>query len=127
MSDEKQFYYDKYKILDVTDLDEKYKSVKLEANEHGEFVYIILPEWEYLSVVTDEPSDATTVRNKRAIVITDKLYDILKDMDVRMEDISFVMNKLVTKLQGVEEDENNKRLGVDSRYDIRLKTHIDKL
>ena len=123
---ETQFYYENKKILEVTDLENSDKSVKLEIKENEEFEYVVLPAWELAAVMTEQLSTASDSRNSRAIVITDLLYGVLKEKDVRLEDVSFVLNKLVSKLSGAEEDENNQRLGVKNKYEIRLKTHIDK-
>lgn len=117
-------YYEKYKIITVDDGIDGNKRVRLEIPE-GDDIVIDVPEWELLAVQTEEPSDATETRNTRANIIVDELYEVLKNKNIRLEDISFITQKLLSKLQGIEEDGTNKLLGVGSRYEIRI-GHYDK-
>jgi len=117
-------YYEKYKIMTVEDGVDGNKRVRLQIPDSDDIV-IDVPEWELEAVQTEEPSDATETRNTRANIIVDELYEILKAKNVRFEDISFITQKLLTKLQGIEEDGTNKLLGVGNRYEIRI-GHYDK-
>lgn len=100
------------------------KRVRLQIPESDDIV-IDVPAWELEAVQTETLSDATETRNTRANIIVDELYEILKNKNIRLEDISFITQKLLTKLQGIEEEGTNKLLGVDNRYEIRI-GHYDK-
>jgi len=124
MSEEKQMYFEEYKIKNVTDGVEGVKRVRLEIPDKNDLI-IDVPEWELVATMTDEPSDATETRNKRVNIIVDKIYDLLKEHDVKAEDIGFMQQKLVGKLSGIEEKAINEKFGVENKYDIRIK-HWDE-
>ena len=58
-----------------------------------------LPQWEYDAVITEEKSDATSGRNNRAIPVARKIIDILEEMDVRVEEIGFYLQKVLQSLK----------------------------
>ena len=128
MTEEIQFYYESFKIVDVAEDTDGTRKLKLEIpkEDGNEYIFITLPEWEYKATVTEHPSDASEARNSRTVVVVDKLYAILKEMDVRVEDIGFISQKLLSKFGGIEEKAINETFGVDNKYNIRLASHYDK-
>lgn len=128
MTEEIQFYYENFKIVDVAEDDSGKKMLKLEVpkEDGNEYIFVTMPEWEYKASVTDHPSDPSESRNSRSIVVVDRLYEVLKEMDVRVEDIGFLCQKLLSKFGGVEEKATNDAFGVDNKYNIRLASHYDK-
>lgn len=115
-------YLDKFEILNVDDGIEGNKRVQIKTGEEeGDNLIIDIPEWELAAVMTETPSDSSEVRNKSAIVVVDKIYDLLKEMNIRIEDVSYIIQKLLSKLSGIEEKKTNELLGVEDKYEVRIK------
>jgi hypothetical protein len=118
-------FYEQYEIKNVLEGDKGYTRVQLVIPDADD-VIIDVKTWEYDEVVSEKPSDASEVRNKRAVYVVDKMYEVLKELDIRTGDIGFIMQKLLAKLGGIEEKAINDAFGVSIKQDIRLKRHWDK-
>ena len=122
---EKQMYYENCKIINVVTKDGM-STLQLKSRiKDGKDIIMVVPEWELAAVMTEKPSDATEVRLKRSIIIVDEMYDVLKNRNIRMEDISFISQRLNLKIEGIEEEGTNKMLDVNNKYEIRV-GHFDK-
>ena len=122
-------YYERDPILDVKDGVEGYKRVHLDTSkrdEKGEIrgeesnVIIDIPEWELAAVMTEEVSDLNEGRNKRAIYITEKLFEVFDKHDVKACELNVIAQKLVGKLNIVEDEATNRAFGVENSEEIRL-------
>jgi hypothetical protein len=127
------FYEDK-KILNVEELEDGNKRVEVEIepieNEDGSkdvSEKFTIPGWELAAVATEEKSDSSDARNKRAIIVVDEIYKVIKEKNIRTCEISFVMQKLLAKLQGIEEQAINNCFGVDNKDEIRIGNWENKL
>jgi len=118
-------YFQGHKIIDVEDGKEGYQRVKLvesvnpDTGEENIEVWDITG-WELEVTATPFVSDATTGRNERAIYVVDKLYELIKDLDVRIEEIPYSLNKLLEKCKGVEEQVRLNLLGKTKGIDVRI-------
>jgi len=128
-------YYEDKKILNVDDIDDRTKRVTLELdppikNADGtEDVAekITLMDWELQSVGTNVKSDASEGRNSRANYIVDKLWDLLLEHNVATTEISFILQKLLAKMSGVESKVWLNVLGVSEEKEVRLGHWQEKL
>lgn len=119
-------YYEKYEIKEAKDgVVEGTKRVTIKTSEKEEVSFDV-PEWELATVMTEEPSDAGEARNKRAIILVDEIYELLLNRKARVEEIGFVIQKLITKLKGTEESAINNMFGVADKNDIRLNIWQEK-
>jgi hypothetical protein len=97
---DKLFYEDKI-IDEVTEGENGLRRVKLSyeypiKNEDGTEdtgEVIDLPAWELEACTTKEKSDASTARNYRGVFIVDKIYEIMEQYNVRVDEVSFIMQK----------------------------------
>lgn len=87
---------------------------------------IDVPEWELEAVKTEIPTDASYSRNARAIVTVDAIYDVLKEKDIRVDELSFILQKLLGKCKGVEEQVRLNTLKVTQAEDVRI-SHWENL
>lgn len=63
---------------------------------------LIISNWEYEVNSSETPIDASDARNNRAIYIVDAMYELVKTLDIPTNDISFIIQKFLSKVQGVE-------------------------
>lgn len=126
-----KFYYENQEIANVEDVPYgKRVTVKTgvkdkEGNE--ELEAFTVPEWEYKASTGLTPLDASTARNERAIVVVEKLYDVLKEMDVREKEISFILQKLLAKISCTERQATLNCYGKLYETDVRLSDWESKL
>jgi hypothetical protein len=102
---------------------------ELYTRVHTESGPIDLPHWEYKICVTTYPSDLSDLRNFRCVYIVDKLYDVLRELNIRVtqNECTYLTQKLLTKIQEVQKIAMLTGLGVASEDDIRLKLLESKL
>lgn len=79
-----------------------------------------IPEWELNSVATTEPSDLSEARNRRGVYVVDKIYKVLKELDVSIEEFPFYNQKLLTKMSCTEENAINNLFGVGDIIERRI-------
>lgn len=126
MSDEKKMYFSTYEILNVEDTKDGYKRVELKnTKDEEDHIKVDMPEWELNACATEEPTTDSDVRNLSAIYVVDKIYDKMLELDVRMDDVGYIVQKLMAKIQGEEKNSVLENFGVEYSYDVRLKRHID--
>lgn len=128
-------YYGDKKVLEV-ELEEATNTVRLTLellepieNEDGSkdvAEKISVPDWEYEAIISSEPTDATRVRNERSFHVVDKIYDLLKDLDVRTEDLAFIIQRFLAKVQGIEEQGLLNVYRTSDRGDVRI-SHFENL
>lgn len=94
---EPELYYESEIIAQVESLPNEMVNVIFKS---GRSKQIML--WELNAVSTPHPSDASEGRNARAIVVVDALYELLKGLNVDTNEISYIAQKLMGKMQGVE-------------------------
>lgn len=122
------FYWEDKKILNVEDVEDDYKKITFELTNYKENAdgskdvaeTIVVPEWELRVVSTTEPSDSSEARNSRGNYIVEKLFEILNDHNIRTDEISFIIQKLIGKLKGEEENAILNNFGVTRSEDVRL-------
>lgn len=127
-------YFSDKKVINTEQEENGYTRLTLELPEPIELPdggkevaeKISIPEWEYLAGKSDQPTDDSYTRNMATIVVVDRLYDILKGMDVRTEDLSFIIQKFLQKVQGIEEQGLLNIYKVSDRRDIRI-SHFENL
>lgn len=88
-----------------------------------------LPDWEANVCLTSWPTDISEVRNLRAIYAVDKIYDVLKELNIRVtaNEMQFLLQKLLTKVEGVRKQAMLNCYGVSVEEDIRLSSLEEKL
>ena len=126
MSD--KLYYEDKLILNVEDEENGYKRVTLELLEAKENVdgskdvatKVSLMPWELENCAKQEKNSATDARNYRAIYLVDKIYDLLKEHDVSVDEIGFVVQKMLARLKGVEQQAILNCYGVSDPVDVRI-------
>ena len=119
MDEKIKLYYEENEIIEVVDMEGGNVSVSL-TKEGSPVWVVVMPKWELEACTTKEPSDASNSRNSRAIYVVDAIYDMLLKMNVRVEEISFIMQKFLNKMGGVEQQKWMDLLGVSSKNDIRF-------
>lgn len=123
---DKLFYEDK--IIDEVTEGEGMRRVKLSyeypiKNEDGSEStgeVIDLPAWELEACTTKEKSDASTSRNSRAIYIVDKMYEMMEQHNVRVDEISFIIQKFLTKMGGMEQKKMLELYKVSDKNEVRF-------
>lgn len=83
--------------------------------------------WEFEVNKGEEAIDASEARNNRAIYVVDKIYDLIKDLNIPTEEIGFYLQKLMTRMQGVELAATMAAFGKKDGDIVRLKDWEDKL
>lgn len=122
------FYWEDKKIINVEDVEDNYKKVTYELNNYTTnsdgskdiAETIIVPEWELRVVSTTALSDSSEARNSRGNYIADKLFEVLNDHNIRTDEISFIIQKMIGKLKESEDNAILKNFGVTKSSDVRL-------
>ena len=79
-----------------------------------------LPTWDVDVVASPTPLDPSEVRNRRGIYVVGKALELLKSLDVRVEEIPYYIQKLVASLEDNEAFLWLKIFNRDSKYEVRL-------
>lgn len=126
-------YFGDKEILEVSDgIDGKSKRIKVKYTKtvvggNGATEEIIesfdLPLWEFEQCVTDYQADERYVKEKRALYVKSKMWDLFRELDIRTEEINTYINTLVQFAVAFENTAVPKAFGVETRDDIRLKSH----
>jgi len=124
-------YFEDKKLVEVEDVDggEKRLTVDtgVDADGNPTMEKFNVPAWEYEVNSAEEPIDASSARNNRAIYVVDKIYDIFKSLDITVEDIGYICQKLIAKTQGIEEQARLNSFGKADAYDVRVSDWENKL
>lgn len=100
-------YYEDKKIVSEEDTDIRTKKLVLEivsATEEAPAVTVEVEvtNWEYEVNSSEEPIDPTDARNNRAVYVVDAMYELFKTLDVHTNEISYTIQKFLSKIQGTE-------------------------
>ena len=114
-------YYEDKAILSIEHDDENV-TMTFDGGE-----VLTVKNWDFNATITTEKSDASEGRNRRAIVVVDAIYSLLKGMDVSINEIEFTMQKLKVKMQGTETAAILKCFGKTDFSEMRLSDWESKL
>jgi hypothetical protein len=120
-----KLYYEENEIVNVEKGEGELRKVTL-RNQSGETVVDIM-QWELDACTTKEPSDASTGRNERAIILVDKIYDMFKEMNVNINEMGYVFQKFLAKTQGIEQKAVLNCFGKNEVNDVRIMDWENKL
>jgi len=71
---------------------------------------LTIPKWEYEACITEEESDLTEVRNKRANIVVGDLLKVLLEKEAKIEDVPFITMKLTDSVK------QNFQLAIDKLF-----------
>ena len=114
---EVKMFYGNVPIKEITDgIEPGIKRVRMETET------LDLPEWEVNACFTSWPTDASEVRNLRCIFVVDELYKVFQRLNVRVtaNEMQYIVQKLLTKMEGIRKQAMNNAFGVADENDIRL-------
>jgi len=120
-------YFEDKKLVKVEECEDRTKRVTVEA-KNGTVESFDVPNWEFeVNSSETSPVDASDARNNRAIYVVDAIYDLFKGLDVKTADISYILQKLLSKVQGIEAQAILNSFGKADESDIRLSDWEKKL
>ena len=91
-------YFEDKKIIEVADGVDL--GTKRLSTEEGSFD---VPEWEWEATKTEEVSSGSEGRNSRGNYVVGKILELLRDLNIRTEEIGFYLQKVVNSYQDTEQ------------------------
>lgn len=81
-----------------------------------------LPSWEASACITNWPTDLTEIRNLRCIYIAEKIYEVFKELNVRVtqSEMQFLFQKMMTTMENLQKNAMLGAFGVSQEGDIRI-------
>lgn len=90
-------YFENKKIIEIVDgYKEGVKRIQLEDCSFE------IPEWEIIATQTEEVSNPSDGRNSRGNYVAEQILKLLKELDIRVEEAGFYLQKVVNSLQDTE-------------------------
>lgn len=116
-----KMYYGKKEVLEINDGMEPNTKRIVMTDEACD-----LPSWEADACVVGWPGDESDIRNLRANVVVDKIYDLLKELNARIgrNDLPYVIQKLLSRIEGTEQKAVQNCFGISDDNDLRI-SHIE--
>ena len=126
-------YFEDKKVVNFEDGVDGFKRVSYEngvdiTTDQPIVETIDVRDWEWeVNKNEDRSVDASEARNNRAIYVVDELYGVLKNLDVKTTEISYILQKLLGKVSGVESQAILNSFGKANEGDVRLSDWENKL
>lgn len=124
-------YYEDKKIIKAEDGDDRYKRITVEVgkdeNDNDILETFDVSAWEFEVNSSDTPIDPSDARNNRAIYVVDAIYELFKALDIKTTEISYIIQKLLSKVQGIESQATLNCFGKVDEGEIRISDWENKL
>lgn len=123
-------YFEDKKILNVEDaarigFKRLHVSYELAAKEDGAEPEVVeekfdVPEWELTAVSSETKKDASYGRYMRELYVTQRLYNVLREMDVYVDEISVYIRRLLETCEVTENKAVAHYMGLENRREARI-------
>lgn len=113
-------YYESKEVLEIVDhpTHPEYKIVRLEGGKE-----VVLSPKMIVAAVTDEPVDATKLRDLRCLPVTQDILKVMLDWNIHSHEIEFLFARVTMSMNENFKQANEILWGVSDREQTMLNVH----